>query len=306
MIPTSITRKYISPAKSRYPLAKEILRKRLRSYNAGIIGPRRMRLLGVGIKSPGGRVVGALTGYRVGDWFYISQMWIDRGYRGRGLGTWVVQKAEKEAFKRGCRHAFLETISFQAPGFYSKLGYKPFGSLKNCPEGFSFHCFFKRLRSNKNPAAGSHAPEKRRKALPGFKLFSGGGFEVRKARDLIQKRLDSFNFRKTGRSHYKELWLEVRNKKGRLVGGLSGSTFWGWLQLDLLWADLGARGQGFGKKMILMAESEALKRDSPNVYLKFYSFQSEGFFKKLGYRAFARLRGFPKGYSYCYYFKKLK
>ena len=90
------------------------------------------------------------------------------------------------------------------------------------------------------------------------------------------------------------------------MGGLSGSTFWGWLQLDLLWADLGARGQGFGKKMILMAESEALKRDSPNVYLKFYSFQSEGFFKKLGYRAFARLRGFPKGYSYCYYFKKLK
>jgi hypothetical protein len=41
--------------------------------------------------------------------------------------------AEAEAVRRGCKHAFLDTLSFQAPGFYIKLGYAEFGRLS----GFS-------------------------------------------------------------------------------------------------------------------------------------------------------------------------
>jgi ribosomal protein S18 acetylase RimI-like enzyme len=37
--------------------------------------------------------------------------------------------AEGEARNRKCRHVFLDTLSFQALGFYQKLGYTEFGRL---------------------------------------------------------------------------------------------------------------------------------------------------------------------------------
>jgi N-acetylglutamate synthase-like GNAT family acetyltransferase len=41
--------------------------------------------------------------------------------------------AENEARKRGAKHVFLDTFSFQAPGFYTQHGYQVFGELKDFP-----------------------------------------------------------------------------------------------------------------------------------------------------------------------------
>ena len=48
-----------------------------------------------------------------------------------------MQMAEKEARKRGVKNAFVDSFSFQAPGFYKKLGYREFGKLKDFPAGHS-------------------------------------------------------------------------------------------------------------------------------------------------------------------------
>ena len=58
-----------------------------------------------------------------------------RGVRGRGLGEEIMQGAEAIARARGCIGIWLDTCDFQAPGFYEKLGFEPFGTLDDTPPG---------------------------------------------------------------------------------------------------------------------------------------------------------------------------
>lgn len=64
--------------------------------------------------------------------FNAEQSGIDEGLGGRMLGL-----AEDEARRRGCRAAVLYTISFQAPGFYERYGYRIFGAIDSDPPGTS-------------------------------------------------------------------------------------------------------------------------------------------------------------------------
>ena len=65
--------------------------------------------------------------------------------RGRGLGRALLAAAEDEARRRGCRTIVLETHSFQAPSFYSKLGYTKVGEAVDTPIGFTEVKFQKHL-----------------------------------------------------------------------------------------------------------------------------------------------------------------
>jgi GNAT superfamily N-acetyltransferase len=53
--------------------------------------------------------------------------------RGRGVGRELMAQAEARAVERGCHAAWLDTFSFQARGFYEKLGYEEFGTLDYPP-----------------------------------------------------------------------------------------------------------------------------------------------------------------------------
>ena len=70
-------------------------------------------------------------------WLYIELLFIPEDRRAGGLGTRLMRRAEEEAIKRGCHHAWLDTFNFQARGFYEKLGYRVFGTLENYPVGHS-------------------------------------------------------------------------------------------------------------------------------------------------------------------------
>ena len=47
----------------------------------------------------------------------------------------MVGLAEAEALRRGCRAGVLYTISFQAPEFYERLGWRIFGEIACDPPG---------------------------------------------------------------------------------------------------------------------------------------------------------------------------
>ena len=76
-----------------------------------------------------GEIIGGLWGEVARDYLYIDLLFVPETARGSGIGRSLMHQAEQEAVRRGCHAVWLSTYSFQAPGFYQKLGYRVFGEL---------------------------------------------------------------------------------------------------------------------------------------------------------------------------------
>ena len=68
---------------------------------------------------------------------YIDILWVDEGARGQGLGTKLLEDAQRIARENQCTLIHLDTFDFQAKDFYLRHGFHLFGVLEGCPEG---HC----------------------------------------------------------------------------------------------------------------------------------------------------------------------
>jgi GrpB-like predicted nucleotidyltransferase (UPF0157 family) len=75
----------------------------------------------------------------------IAFLWVEEKHRGRGLATQLMAAAEAEARKRGCERALLDTLSFQALGFYRKRGYTEFGRIPGFSGKHDRHYLYKVL-----------------------------------------------------------------------------------------------------------------------------------------------------------------
>jgi GNAT superfamily N-acetyltransferase len=117
------------------PAKREII-KGLLAFNKRALGSWNFKPMAVTLRHRGA-IVGGLYAETYLNWMYISLFWLADDFRGKGFGSKIMQKAEKEARKRGVKNAFVDTFSFQAPGFYKKLGYREFGKLKDFPAGHS-------------------------------------------------------------------------------------------------------------------------------------------------------------------------
>ena len=89
------------------------------------------------------RLCGGLSGAMSWQWLFIEALWIDPALRGRGAGRALMGQAEAHAMAQGCHSAWLDT--FQARGFYERLGYQVFGTLEDYPPGQSRSFLRKRL-----------------------------------------------------------------------------------------------------------------------------------------------------------------
>ena len=82
-------------------------------------------------------VIGGALGRTSLGLCFIDLVFLPDEVRGGGVGRAMMHRAEDEARRRGCRSVVLYTISFQAPGFYAKLGYRAFGTIPCDPPGTS-------------------------------------------------------------------------------------------------------------------------------------------------------------------------
>jgi GNAT superfamily N-acetyltransferase len=113
----------------------------INEYNDQQAGESNGKLLCYLLQTADKEVVGGVIGETHWDWFYINLMWIREDLRGQGYGTRILALAENEAKQRGAKHAYLDTFSFQAPGFYKKHGYQVFGQLDDFPNGHQrYYC----------------------------------------------------------------------------------------------------------------------------------------------------------------------
>ena len=99
-----------------------------RAYNRRFT-VRDFRSLCVFARGEDGSIVGGLTGKTYWQYLEVSFLWVSEAQRGRGYAMQLMAAAEEEAVRRGCRHALVDTFSFQAPGFYRRAGYEEFGRL---------------------------------------------------------------------------------------------------------------------------------------------------------------------------------
>jgi len=81
-----------------------------------------------------------IGGLWAGSYFahvYIEMLFIPEALRRGGIGRQLMATAEQEARRRGCIGIWVDTFSFQARGFYEKLGYTVFGAIEDYPPGHS-------------------------------------------------------------------------------------------------------------------------------------------------------------------------
>jgi GNAT superfamily N-acetyltransferase len=124
---------------------EELIYQGLLDYNLARIEDKNPRDLGVYLQDEAGEKVGGLIGNTHGNWLFVKYLWVREDLRGQNIGSELLKQAEETAKGRGCRYAFLDTFSFQAPSFYEKHGYKNVFVLEEYPVTGKRYYFTKTL-----------------------------------------------------------------------------------------------------------------------------------------------------------------
>lgn len=69
-------------------------------------------------------IVGACKGYSYTEDLYISQLWVHQNFRKVGLGRRIVDACGLLACQRACVRMWVDTYSYQSPGFYVHCGFQ--------------------------------------------------------------------------------------------------------------------------------------------------------------------------------------
>ena len=101
--------------------------------------------IGIFLEDENKKKLAGVTGETFGNWLCIHYFFVNENMRGQGIGRSILEAAEGEAKKRGCKYAFVDTFSFQAPDFYIKLGYKEVFTLEEYPYTGKRHYYTKTL-----------------------------------------------------------------------------------------------------------------------------------------------------------------
>lgn len=96
------------------------------------------RNIGLTLRDPAtGLIDGGMTARISFNWLFVEMLIVPERLRGQGVGRQLMAQAEQVARAEGLDGIWLDTFTFQAPGFYAKLGYSVFGEITNYPPGAS-------------------------------------------------------------------------------------------------------------------------------------------------------------------------
>ncbi len=103
----------------------------------------------------------------------------------------------------------------------------------------------------------------------------------------------------------KHLHLILKDETGKVIGGLSASTYWNWLEIHDFFIPEQLRGAGFGASLLHTAEAIAVERGAESSFLTTYEFQARTFYEKHGYFVVGKLEDYPPGSTYYWMRKNL-
>jgi len=131
-----------------------VVREGLHAFNRQHAADENHQGLVLLIRGEDGSVAGGLLGETYWGWLHVGILWVEEGLRGKGYGTRLLAMAEAEAVRRGCRAVYLDTLDFQAPPFYERLGYSVWGKLSDFPPGHSRYWVKKELAGSPHASEG--------------------------------------------------------------------------------------------------------------------------------------------------------
>lgn len=91
--------------------------------------------------------VGGISGYTYYGSFYISQFFIEDAYQKKGWGTKLMNLLEQKAIELDCKMLILQTMSWEAKGFYYYMGFKELVKI----DGFDNDSSMSMMRKILNP-----------------------------------------------------------------------------------------------------------------------------------------------------------
>ncbi|MEH3157858.1 MAG: GNAT family N-acetyltransferase [Sphingomonas taxi] len=115
------------------------------AHNDAMAGPTERHPVAIVIRDEAGAIVGGLWGMTSYRWLFVQYLALPTALRGQGRGSALMMAAEAEAKRHGCIGVWLDTFSFQARGFYERLGYRAFGQIDDYPPGETRFFLSKRI-----------------------------------------------------------------------------------------------------------------------------------------------------------------
>ena len=239
------------------------------------------RKLAIFVRDPAcGVVHGGVLGVSYYRWLMLDIVFLPEATRGTGLGRRLINAAEAEAARRDCIGVWLLSFSFQAPGFYRRLGYQEIGTL---PFRDGHHAVFFQKRD-----LGRTTPD------PAFEITETPD-EADEA--ALIKRITTYNRPFTGPRDDRQFGLVLRDPASRaVVGGLWAKPHYGLLFLEFLILPPRLRGDGIGTRLVQRAEEIARSRGYAGVFLDTFTFQARPFYERHGYSVFTVIDDYPPGH----------
>lgn len=127
------------------PSDKKIMVDGMLTYHASKGHPRSTTQHTILVKNQDDKLVGCVMVTFLWNGMQIGTLWVEETLRGQGLGRKLMEMVEEEGKKRGATFAYTDTFTWQAPGFYEKLGYTLYGKLENFPPGNELRYYRKDL-----------------------------------------------------------------------------------------------------------------------------------------------------------------
>jgi GNAT superfamily N-acetyltransferase len=122
-----------------------ILEDKIYEHNSEAIQQYDGRLFSKMVKDETGEVVAGVGGWLWAGACEITQLWVSKSFRRKGIGKMLLDAAAQEAKSIGCMTILIKTYSFQAPAFYMKNGYNIKHALDNFPQGYVYYTLTKKL-----------------------------------------------------------------------------------------------------------------------------------------------------------------
>lgn len=102
-----------------------------------------------------------------------------------------------------------------------------------------------------------------------------------------------------------EVCFIARNDADEIIGGITGTAYWGHMHIDFLWVSPEARGQRIAEQLMQQIEEHSRAKNYRLMVVDTFSFQAPDFYRKQGYQEYGILKDHPKGHTRYFFEKRL-